>query len=45
MNQETKLQKMKDDFYNRKEHIIKSNTPIIKKEALPHQANTEARSK
>jgi predicted transcriptional regulator len=23
---------MKDDFYNRKEHIIKSTTPIIKKE-------------
>lgn len=32
MNQEGKLQKMNEDFYNKKEHTIKSNTPILKQE-------------
>lgn len=32
MNQANKIEKMKDDFYNRKEHTVKASTPIIKKD-------------
>lgn len=32
MNQATKLEKMKNDYYNRKEHTVQANTPIIKKD-------------
>ena len=32
MNQEGKLQKMQEDFYNKKQHTIKANTPILKKD-------------